>query len=79
MLGVGAGIGIQASAGFSFQVSNAPTIYSLSNAFANSSTNVGAGLGVSVDYFAGFGENGQPVTGGGFTIGLAPGCQHRSQ
>jgi RHS repeat-associated protein len=71
--GIGAGIGVQAGVGGSIQFSNAQTIYDLSGPFANASANGGAGVGGSVDFFAGSSPNGE-VTGGGITFGASAGA-----
>jgi RHS repeat-associated protein len=71
--GIGAGIGVEAGVGGSIQVSNAQTIYDLSGPFANTSIHGGAGLGGSIDLFAGSSPNG-PVTGGGITFGASAGA-----
>jgi len=71
--GVGGGIGVQAGAGGSIQFSKAETIYDLSGPFTNTSLHFGAGMGGSLDYFAGSSPNGQ-VIGGGITFGMSEGA-----
>ena len=72
--GAGAGIGAGETAGGTVQYSaNAQSIDDLLGLFNNVSVGGGAGFGGTLDAFTGTTDNGQVVTGGGFTIGEGAG------
>jgi len=72
--GGGGTIGLAADGGLSVQYSNAPTVEDLSGFFTNYSLHGGVGVGGSADFFQGrAASNGQPIFGGGATVGAALG------
>jgi RHS repeat-associated protein len=73
--GGGVGAGANAFGGVNFAISSGDTIQDIGGPFVNESAGLGAGLAGGVDSFAGFGSQGQPVVGGGFSVGIGAGAQ----
>ena len=71
--GGGGGVGAGLSGGLTFATSNGGNINDLAGPFAYGSGTLGAILSGSVDGFGGPGSHGQPIIGGGFTIGIGAG------
>jgi RHS repeat-associated protein len=71
--GGGNGLGAGGSGGVVIHGSDAPQIFDLGGKFHNGSISGGDGPGGSLDGFYGSDRNGNPVHGGGITIGLAGG------
>ncbi len=67
--GAGVGVGAGATGGLSFAGSNGDTIEDLGGPFGSFNAGLGAGAGASGDVFWGSGSQGQPIMGGGFTVG----------
>jgi RHS repeat-associated protein len=69
----GAAIGVGFSGGAQVAVSNAATINDLSGWFGNLSIGAASGFAATGDMFIGGDSNGNPVTGGGFSVGAGLG------
>jgi len=72
-IGIGNGIGADASGGVSLAASNAGRVNDIAGPFAYGTTSLGSGLNGSGDVFAGAGSQGQTIVGGGFTAGFGGG------
>jgi RHS repeat-associated protein len=75
VVGGGGGAGADAFGGVNVAVSNGACIQDLGGPFANESANLGAIAAGGIDVFAGQGSHGQPVAGGGFSVGIGGGAQ----
>ena len=74
--GAGAGAGANAFGGLNFAVSSGNCIQDIGGLFGNTSSKIGDLVGGGVDAFAGQGSHGQPVVGGGFSIGIGAGADY---
>jgi hypothetical protein len=71
---LGSGFGAGFVAGGQIQQSDAESVCDLAGPFNSASIGVGEGTAGSIEFFNGFGSNGQPVVGKGFTLGAGVGA-----
>jgi RHS repeat-associated protein len=71
---IGVGVGEGFTFGGQYQQSNANNVCDLRGPFTTASIGAGSGAGGSAEFFNGYGSQGQPVSGTGFTIGAGAGA-----
>jgi RHS repeat-associated protein len=74
--GVAGGVGAGGFGGINVAVSSGDCIQDIGGPFYNQSVIVGAGFAGGLDSFAGQGSHGQPVIGGGFSLGIGAGADY---